>query len=71
MELCVGLGQEHPEGVLWFSDIEMVPAFSSASNMIAILCHLLWPQTGAVSKSSFVYPAPNDHAGKELHCHTE
>ena len=39
IELCVGLGQEHPEGVLQLSDTEMVLAFSSTSNMIAMLCH--------------------------------
>ena len=38
-ELCIGLGQEHPEGVLQLLDTETVLAFSSGSNMMAALCH--------------------------------
>ena len=38
IELCIGLGQEYPEGVLQFLDIKMVLAFSSSSNMMATSC---------------------------------
>ena len=35
--LCVGLGQEHPEGVLWVSDAKNLLAFSSGPSMMAPL----------------------------------
>ena len=38
IELCVGLGQEHLEGVLWASDTETVIAFSSSPMMAASQC---------------------------------
>ena len=28
VKMCIGLGQEHPEGVLWLSDTQMVLAFT-------------------------------------------
>ena len=40
VKLCVGFGQEHPEGVLQLSDTETVLAFWCNSNMIATLHHL-------------------------------
>ena len=39
-ELCVGLAQEHPRGVLWLFDTEAVLAFQCQSNMMAPKCHL-------------------------------
>ena len=38
IELCIGLGQEHLEGVLWLLDTKMVLAFSFGSNMMATSC---------------------------------
>ena len=37
IKLCIGLGKEHPEGVLWLLDTETVLAFLSDSNMMATL----------------------------------
>ena len=37
--LCLGLGQEHLEGMLWLSDTETVLAFLSGSDIMATLCH--------------------------------
>ena len=38
VELCVGLGQEHPEGVLHLPDTKEVLAFQCNSNMMATMC---------------------------------
>ena len=59
IKLCVGLGQEHLEGVLWVSDAKIVLVFSSDPSMMAALqCfgatmtwhddpawHCIWPPT--------------------------
>ena len=37
IKVCIGLGQEHPEGVLQLLDTEMVLAFPSDSNLMAAL----------------------------------
>ena len=37
IELCIGLGQEHPEGVLQLSDTETFLAFLSDFNLMALL----------------------------------
>ena len=41
VELCVGLDQEHPEGVLQLLDTEAVLAFWHNTNMMAIMHHLM------------------------------
>ena len=38
--LCIGLGQEHPQGVLWLWDTKAVLAFWCNSNMLATMYHL-------------------------------
>ena len=40
VKLCVGLGQEHSEDVLWLLDTETVLAFWCESNMMATTHHL-------------------------------
>ena len=40
VELCAGLGQEHPEGELQPSDTETVLAFWHDSDMMAMTHHL-------------------------------
>ena len=40
VKLCVGLGQDHPEGVLQLSDTETVLAFQYGSDMMATMCCL-------------------------------
>ena len=40
VELCIGLGQAHLEGVLWISETEAVLAFQSTSKLTAVM-HLL------------------------------
>ena len=40
VEFCVGLGQEHPEGVLQLSDTEAFLAFKCDSHMVSAMCNL-------------------------------
>ena len=40
VELCVILGQEHPQGVLQLLDTEVVLAFQCSTNMMAMMHHL-------------------------------
>ena len=40
VKLCIGLGQEHPGGVLQLSDTKTVLAFPSNSDIMAASCHL-------------------------------
>ena len=54
VELCVGLGQAHPEGVLWLSDTKMVLMFQSGSEMMAVIHFLLWPWFGMINPLSSV-----------------
>ena len=48
VELCMGLGQAHPEGVLWVSETEVVLAFWSTSEMMATMHLLEWPWYGMI-----------------------
>ena len=47
IKLCIGLGQEHPEGVLQISDTETILVFSSGPSMMAASQHFAvattWP----------------------------
>ena len=38
VELCVQMGQAHTNGVLWLSAIELVIAFHSSEEMLAMAC---------------------------------
>ena len=38
VKLCIGLGQAHPEGVLWLLDTEIILTFWSSSKMSATMC---------------------------------
>ena len=38
VKLCIGLGQVHPEGMLWLLDTKTVLAFQSSSEMLAATC---------------------------------
>ena len=40
VKLWIGLGQEHPDGLLQLSDTEVVQAFQSDTNVMAVMCHL-------------------------------
>ena len=40
VRLCIGLGQEHPEGVLKLSDTVTVLAFQCNTNIMAVMCYL-------------------------------
>ena len=40
IELCMGLGQEHPEGVICLSDTEAVLVYQCEPNMLAMTCCL-------------------------------
>ena len=40
VELCIRLGLEHPEGVLWLMDTEAVLVYWYESDMIAVVHHL-------------------------------
>ena len=68
IEVCVGLGQEHPEGVLQISDTETVLAFSSCSCMLAALQHFAVAMTWHHQATLALYLVPHDYAGKGLHC---
>ena len=37
-ELCIGMGQVHPDGVLWLMAVELVVAFQSSREMLAAVC---------------------------------
>ena len=38
VELCIGLGQAHPEVVLWLLNTKMVLMFQSGSKIMAVMC---------------------------------
>ena len=40
VKLCIGLGQEHPEGVLQPSDTEVVLTFQCDTDIMAVMCSL-------------------------------
>ena len=40
VELCIGIGQEHPEGVLKLLYSELVLGFKYKSDMMAAMCNL-------------------------------
>ena len=38
INLCVGMGQVHPDGILWLTPMELVIAFHSSEEMLAMTC---------------------------------
>ena len=38
VELCVGLGQAHSDGMLWLLETEVVITFQSTSELMAVTC---------------------------------
>ena len=65
VKLCIGFGQEHTEGVLWFLDTEIVLTFWCDLEMMAKTCHLavavawhsepiklhIWPPTSVQARN--------------------
>ena len=68
IELCIGLGQEHQEGVLQISGTKTILAFSSIPNMMAALQCFAAAKTWHDKASLALYQASHDYAGKGLHC---
>ena len=57
IKLCIGLGQEHLEGVLWHSDTEAILTYLHEPNMIAVTHYLTVAMVWWVSPSGFAsYP---------------
>ena len=38
VKLCVGMGQVHPDGIVWLTAMELVIAFHSSEEMLAAVC---------------------------------
>ena len=41
VELCIGIGQAHPDGVLWLSVMESVIVFPSSKEMLHAACLII------------------------------
>ena len=68
VKLCVGLGQEHPEGVLQLLDTEIVLTFWFKPEMMAAMHHLALAVAWHGEPIKLCIWPPNEYAHKGLHC---